>query len=813
MDRFPIKRTADRAGGIVDDGRRPRCRRPLRRGFLRWSTVLARGISAVALATASGSLARGDEGERPPFSVTETPTQDALAHRFEEMDLLREKLEPEEVVSRYRQLYREVLRAYGPDVYEPFAVLDKLAVFHSDRTQAAESGTLRHNPESQEDRQRNFEAMQAIRREVIEGLEKSAIVDWRKRGEIAKNAGLIHLDEGRLEEALTEMNRAAALFKEHPGAADYPYSRVLYSLAEIAAVQGRWDDAEEASDAQFRLRHRLDARSLDQLSLDALEYAEGLAAYHLAYSIARRRAELPGKAARFAEWNLNAKSFRRETFARQLAALNSSRDSEAVAVRERLHDVWGRLAGGVVEPVRGPLTQTLIDRRVDAMLGLFEELKGLAREAARVTRPLAAERNDWVSIDRVRETLPPDAVLIDVIGHLEYNFDATPGLRTWKAARNLAFVIPPAGRGEVRLVDLGDEMVIWKAVDTYVRRIGRAGGMAGDHRAAAEAERAARGVAELLIDPLMPHVRDARRWVISPYALSWLVPWSTLVLEDGSMVVERYATSYLMAGRHVLDRPRVGPASGVTPGPPLIIADPSYDLGLPASERGRGPFPPLPETVEEARAIAPYLEIYAKARPRLLLGEAARERSIREGGPPIVLVASTHGYYGQLPDAPVGAESPMLRCGLAFAGANARRAATARPGDDGVSTGLEILATDLRGTDLAVLSACESSRGEFQTSQGLIGLNLAFHLAGVRTVLGALWPVPVDETTALTTEFFAELSRGTPKDEALRRSQVKLIGQLRSESGVAHPDLWAGFLLTGDALPTRSEGDDLAESP
>src|SRR6185436_5304706 len=87
---------------------------------------------------------------------------------------------------------------------------------------------------------------------------------------------------------------------------------------------------------------------------------------------------------------------------------------------------------------------------------------------------------------------------------------------------------------------------------------------------------------------------------------------------------------------------------------------------------------------------------------------------------------------------------PLLLSGLALAGAGRR---TARTAQDGILTAEEIAALNLRGTDWAVLSACDTGIGEIRAGEGVFGLRRAFQIAGARTVIMSLWAVE-DAATA-----------------------------------------------------------------
>jgi CHAT domain-containing protein len=179
-----------------------------------------------------------------------------------------------------------------------------------------------------------------------------------------------------------------------------------------------------------------------------------------------------------------------------------------------------------------------------------------------------------------------------------------------------------------------------------------------------------------------------------------------------------------------------------------------------------------------------------------------------EASGPRVIHLATHGFF--LPDRPSapgerfrgGLESALLRSGLVLAGANTWLAGytTLPRAGDGLLTAEEVTGLDLLGTELVVLSACETGLGDVSAGEGVFGLRRSFQLAGAATVVMSLWKVPDDPTRELMEAFYRHLLAGAPRAEALRQAQ------LQTRSRYPDPQHWGAFILQGDPGRLRQEG-------
>ena len=139
----------------------------------------------------------------------------------------------------------------------------------------------------------------------------------------------------------------------------------------------------------------------------------------------------------------------------------------------------------------------------------------------------------------------------------------------------------------------------------------------------------------------------------------------------------------------------------------------------------------------------------------------------------------------------------MLRAGLALTNANLSLGISVNDrldsSDDGILTALEALSLNLEGTELVVLSACESGVGDIDTGEGVYGLQRSFIEAGASAVLYSLWRIDDLATVVFMKKFYGHFISGEKPQEALRLTQLEMLNHPRWSL----PFFWAGFVLSG----------------
>jgi CHAT domain-containing protein len=325
---------------------------------------------------------------------------------------------------------------------------------------------------------------------------------------------------------------------------------------------------------------------------------------------------------------------------------------------------------------------------------------------------------------------------------------------------------------------------------------------------------------ELVIKPIEPYLKGRKQLFISPDGMLNLIPFEIFITSEGKYLMEDFIINYIAAGRDIVRFTDTTVAKGDV----IIMADPDYDMGAKMKDQivrewreakttkgdvSRGisemNFPRLPDTKEEADNIEKILGERSGQKVRNYQDQKALEEILFSVESPKVLHLATHGYFLKDEEAKevlgegfdteeveniptAGIENPMLRSGIVLAGVNT----SLKEGrDDGLVSAEKILGLRLKGTDMVVLSACETGVGDVKNGEGVFGLKRAFILSGSKTVVMSLWSVPSKETTELMTHFYKLWSDGKKKAEALRQAKMEMMRKKQS------PFYWGAFVMAG----------------
>lgn len=477
-----------------------------------------------------------------------------------------------------------------------------------------------------------------------------------------------------------------------------------------------------------------------------------------------------------------------------VAALLARSSPHDRALFGELFEARSRLAAIAL---RGPDERTA-PTYVSQITRLEEEVDRLEAQVSARSAEFRAHTQP-ITLDAVRALIPDATTLIEFA---RYEVDeARTGRR--EPPHYAAYVL--THDGPARWVDLGEADPIDRAVASWRRAL--------RDPQRTDAKRLGRALDARVMQPVRAVVGPARHLLISGDGSLNVIPFAALVDEQNGYLIERFSITYVTSGRDLLrlQVPRASRTSAV------VVADPAF--GEPASLAPRGAarqvdysqifFGPLPGVAEEVRALRqllPDASFFTK--------ERATKTALKQISGPSILHVATHGFFlDDLASAPAAAtgiagatlkppagarvakwaawtDNPLLRSGLALAGANQSRGDE----DEGVLTALETTGLDLWGTKLVVLSACETGLGDVKNGEGVYGLRRALVLAGAESQVMSLWAVSDRGTSDLMAGYYKALLDGQGRGEALRQVQLRM---LRTKAR-SHPYYWASFIESGE---------------
>lgn len=284
----------------------------------------------------------------------------------------------------------------------------------------------------------------------------------------------------------------------------------------------------------------------------------------------------------------------------------------------------------------------------------------------------------------------------------------------------------------------------------------------------------------LLIEPILQNTVAASHLYISPSGNLHQISFPALL--EGSNI------SYTITGSTRLLSEHATPAlSGQKA---ILFGDIDYNN---VKNSGKH-FDRLTYTAGEVARIGKILNTH-HLKSEIISGNNATEAYVRSlsGGRHSIIHIATHGYYEKdaTPTENLLSDrlninqsvTNMQKCNLVFAGVNSWKS------NDGIVSAQDIANMDLSGTDLVVLSACETGLGQINGFEGVQGFQRAFSLAGVNNVMVTLWKISDKYTSEIMGYFYENLANGTPAPQALIMAQRKM------KLLYGNPYYWAGFVI------------------
>lgn len=506
-------------------------------------------------------------------------------------------------------------------------------------------------------------------------------------------------------------------------------------------------------------------------------------------------------------------------FERQKALIEET-DSATVALAQSMKSTRFQLSRLYVE---GPGDDLESHRhRLDSLSRIVRDLEAdLARQSASYRK-----RQDYhdVTAERIASLLPASVTLVEYIRYYHRQLEPEEVVPRYLALVMTAADVP-------KIVDLDSGYEIDYLVGEYRAHMHRVIDADGSTPYFDSLYASICGELYARVwQPIEKLIADGGTVMVAPDGALNIVSFAGLMDSSGRYFIEKYGIHYLSSGRDLIrlqDRPEG--ASGL-----LAMGDPDYDAGVSArqhafaqsdSDANRGAYVSravpsrfgelaalkvkrLPASRREVELIVDSWRRHTDEPAVAYFDSAASEEIFKtQCTGNRVLHLATHGFfrpprldlaaYDSRRDTTFVGENPLLFSGLVLAGANRLGEGGDTLGtEDGYLTAYEVSSLDLKGTELVVLSACESGLGEVKEGEGVYGLRRAFQMAGARTVVSALWPVS-DSVTAETMSQLHNRGNQTLSDR-LRELQLNAIAELRARGESDHPFTWAAFIAIGD---------------
>lgn len=634
--------------------------------------------------------------------------------------------------------------------------------------------------------------------------------------------------EPLLQQALSITKKAMG--QEHPD-----YAAELNNLAQLYLQTGDYARAEPLARDAFNILRRHSEQTIPALSeAQAMALLNRDPGADLWLSIARQLPATDPLLAWSQSWRSRGLITATER-QRHLAALAAPEAAPLVADLRATQQQLAQIMLAAPQPSQRATQQQRLAELNDAKETLEKRLADASADFR------VGQRLDAAGPDQLLDRLPAGTVVVDLVRIQYHHRQTQPGEpdRVHIEAHYEAFVVRGRERTEARgasatqdspavaWVHLGPALPIDEAAIAWREALLERDPPSDDEDAPESVLR------RLVWAPLEKHFGGGRTVIVVPDGPLAVLPWCALPgARPGSFLVDDYQITLASHGRQLIQlleerpeyqenlvlvggvdydhRPTDAAPAQVPEAPAIPPRAPVEPVGTPALDRtrqGRWKFlaGSQAETQQVARlwqrpgTVTPLSAAEASESALRAAAESARHLHLATHGffaDPIYHSMYEHasaaerlfGSFAAAQHGNVAVRNPLLLTGVVLSGANLPPATDdlgLPTGDDGILTAEEVVHLDLRGTELIVLSACETGLGKIGGGgEGVFGLQRAFHLAGSRNVIGTLWRVDDAATMSLMTEFYSGLwRRGLSPAAALRRAQLKMLAAYDPETG------------------------------
>lgn len=289
--------------------------------------------------------------------------------------------------------------------------------------------------------------------------------------------------------------------------------------------------------------------------------------------------------------------------------------------------------------------------------------------------------------------------------------------------------------------------------------------------------------------PIASVVGDSRSVYFSPDGIYYQLNPETFRTPENHFLIDKQSITFLSNSKDLLHAKLSAKNKRNQPGAPSVFVlggNPSY-----YSDGKYGNVAQLPGAEKEVVRIGELLSKHG-IQTRILTGSALTEDTVKALRNHQVLHFATHGYFQEssFKDDNSRLSNPLLNSGLLFYGGGE----LLEKGENinsrgGILTAYEAASLNLSNTDLVVLSACETGRGEILNGEGVFGLQRSLLLAGADAIIMTLFKVRDEVAQTFMYHFYEEYIRTGDKRKAFALAKRKI------KENDPSPLSWGAFLM------------------